>query len=76
MKTTSFAALSLPEWTEYMRELIQREGRAVRAATGNNTIEAKSLTENDWFSLPLPNGEPHFATTAERDQALTRIQTP
>jgi hypothetical protein len=38
MKTTSFAALSLPEWTEYMRELIQREGRAVRAATGNNTI--------------------------------------
>lgn len=71
-----FSALTLTEWTEYMRELIQREGRAVRAPAGNNTIEAKSLTENDWLSLPLPNGEPHFATTAERDQAFARIQTP
>lgn len=72
---THFAELSLPEWTEYMREIVQREGRAVRKGPAN-TIEAKSLKTNDWLSLPLPNSKPHFNTTAERDAALVRIQTP
>lgn len=76
MSTTRFSELTLPEWTEYMRELIQREGRPVRAGAGNNTIEAKCLFSNDWLSLPLPDGKPHFTTTAERDAALVRIQTP
>lgn len=77
--TTSkpFSALTLPEWADYMRELVQREGRAVRAGAGNTTIEAKSLTTDHWYSLPLPpDGKPFFTTTAERDAALARIQTP
>jgi hypothetical protein len=73
----SFAERTLPEWTEFMREIVQREGRAVRSGGANLTIEAKSLTTNDWFSLPLPpDGKPFFKTTAERDQALARIQEP
>lgn len=76
MSSTSFSQLTLAQWTEYMRELIQREGRPVRAGAGNNTIEAKCLFSNDWLSLPLPDGKPHFATTADRDAALARIQTP
>lgn len=76
MSTKPFAELTLPEWTEYMRELIQREGHAVRAGEGNATIEAKSLRTNEWLSLPLPGGKPEFPTTAERDKALARIQAP
>lgn len=77
MSTKPFSELTLPEWAEFIREIVQREGRAVRAGAGNNTIEAKSLTKNEWFTLPLPpDGKPHFPTTADRDQALARIQTP
>lgn len=77
MSTTGkpFSTLTLPEWTEYMRELVQREGRAVRSGEANLTIEAKSLTTDQWYSLPLPpDGKPFFNTTAECDAALTRIQ--
>jgi hypothetical protein len=72
-----FAALTLPEWADYMREILQREGRAVRSGGANLTIEAKSLTTDQWYSLPLPpDGKPQFTTTTDRDQALARILEP
>lgn len=87
MSTTTakpFSALNLAEWTEYMREIVKREGRAVRAGAAL-TIETKSLTKteatggtiNEWYSLPLPPlGKPHFPTVADRDTALARILEP
>jgi hypothetical protein len=87
MSTTTakpFAALNLTEWADYMREIVQREGRAVRAGAAL-TIETKSLTTteanggttNEWYSLPLPPvGKPHFPTVADRDTALARILAP
>lgn len=70
----SFSERTLPEWTEFMRELIQREGRAVRAGR-DNTIEVQSFNTGEWHSINLPHGKPFFTTTAERDAALKRIQT-
>lgn len=75
MSAKPFVELSLPEWTEFMREIVQRERHAVRAGEGA-TIEAKSLRTDQWLALNLPNGKPQFPTNTERDQALTRIQTP
>ncbi|MFA6962408.1 MAG: hypothetical protein WC205_16760 [Opitutaceae bacterium] len=71
----SFAERTLPEWTEFMRELIQREGRAVQAGR-DNTIEVQSFNTGEWHTINLTNGKPFFTTTAERDTALARIQTP
>jgi hypothetical protein len=79
MSTTAktFAQLNLTEWADYMREIVQREGRAVRSGESNLTIEAKSLTTDLWYSLPLPpDGKPHFPTTAARDTALATILKP
>lgn len=82
--TKPFSALNLTEWADYMREIVKREGRAVRAGAAL-TIEVKSLTTteatdvttNEWYSLPLPPlGKPHFPTAADRDTALTRILAP
>lgn len=79
-----FSALNLTEWADYMREIVKREGRAVRAGAAL-TIETKSLTAtettggttNEWYSLPLPPlGKPHFPTAADRDTALARILAP
>jgi len=82
--TKPFAALNLTEWAEYMRDIVQREGRAVRAGAALTietksltTTEANGITTNEWYSLPLPPlGKPHFPTVEARDIALDRIRTP
>ena len=60
----------LPEgWIEERREVIQREGYALRAGEGA-TIEIKSLTTNEWLRLALLDKATAFTTEAERDVVL------
>lgn len=60
----------LPEgWIEARREVIQREGYALRAGDGA-TIEIKSLTTNEWLRLALLDKATAFTTEAERDVVL------
>jgi hypothetical protein len=70
---TTAAAIArdqLPEgWIEERREVIQREGYALRAGDGA-TIEIKSLTNNEWLRLALPDKATAFTTEAERDVVL------
>jgi len=67
-----------PEWIAERRELIAREGRAVRGATtlaGGFTIEVKSLRTNTWHPLGWHHGAICFATQGERDQVLKQLYT-
>lgn len=67
-----------PEWIAERREVIRRDGYAVRAGEGN-TIELKSLTTNRWCVLTLPGGALAFAILLERDavlHALTSSKPP
>lgn len=76
----------LPEdWIAERREVVVREGYALRAGAGA-TIEIKSLTltvqlavddplkRNQWLRLALPDNAPAFATDADRDAVLTALQ--
>lgn len=68
------ARSQLPEgWIEERREVIQREGYALRAGAGA-TIEIKSLHTNEWLRLPLPDKAPAFTTEAERDGVMGELQ--
>lgn len=63
----------LPEgWIAERREIVQREGYALRASAGAS-IEIKSLTTNEWLRLALPEKAPSFATAAERDAVLAQL---
>jgi hypothetical protein len=63
----------LPEgWIAERREVIQREGYALRAGAGAS-IEIKSLTTNEWLRLALPDKAPAFTTEAERDAVLAQL---
>jgi len=64
-----------PAWIGMLREIVQRDGQAVRSGAGNS-IEARSLRTNEWMPIRLPDGTTEFPSTTERDQALARIQTP
>ncbi len=73
--TVTLAEIS-PEWIADRRELIAREGRAVRGATtlaGAFTIEVKSLRTNTWHPLGWHCGCVCFATQGERDQILQQL---
>ena len=74
------------EWIEQRREILAREGRAVRAGEGN-TIEVKSnrtlgviedrpVESNEWFYLTLPTGALAFQHTLERDAVLHALTQP
>lgn len=69
------------EWIETRRAIIARDGYAARAgevgvdlAGTPYTIELKSLTTNEWGRLTLPGGGTVFATAADRDAVLVRLQ--
>lgn len=76
-----------PEWIEERREIVAREGRALRPGRGAS-IEIKSLTPheqlaahdplwlNDWLLLALPGGATECRTPAERDTLLARLVAP
>lgn len=60
------------DWPATVREIARREGQPVRAGAANS-IEVKSLTDNQWRTLLLPNGAKGFATEADRDAILSQI---
>ncbi len=70
-----------PEWIALRREVIVRDGYAVRAGevgvdlSGEPfTIELKSLTTNQWGAIVLPGGAIAFTTAADRDAVLRKLQ--
>jgi hypothetical protein len=64
------------EWIALRREIVTREGRAVRAGAGNS-IDVATLRPGDaWATLTLPNEATQFTTAAERDAVLLQLQTP
>lgn len=72
--------LITPEWIELRREIIAREGHAVRAGevgvgqAGPYTIELKSLRTNEWGRIMLPGGATAFTSAADRDAVLRQLQ--
>jgi hypothetical protein len=60
------------DWPALVREIVRRDGQAVRAGAGNS-IEVKSLTTNQWLCLQLPGGAKSFATPEVRDAILAQI---
>ncbi len=64
------------DWIEERREIIAREGNAVRACASSLNIEVKSLRENRWLRLPLPCKAPSFSAAADRDFVLDEIIRP
>jgi hypothetical protein len=64
---------SFPEnWISDRREVILRDGYAVRAGNGAS-IEIKSLTTNEWMRLALPGGATAFTSIAERNRVLGEL---
>lgn len=63
-----------PEWIAERRGIILREGFATRGRAETRTIEVKSLTQDLWLKLTLPNGGYEFATAADRDAVLKQLQ--
>lgn len=62
------------DWIEERREVIAREGNAVRLATDSLNIEVKSLRADKWLRLPLPGTAPEFASHKEREFVFREIQ--
>lgn len=65
------------EWLAARREVIVRDGYALRAGAAGS-IEIKSLTTNEWLRLALPGDTgavvSTFATVADRDAVLRQLQ--
>ncbi len=64
-----------PEWLAERREIIARDGVAVRAGLGP-WIEVQSINTGAWLKLALPGGAVEFMTFAERDAALAELHAP
>lgn len=62
-----------PEWIALVRDIIVREGRAVRGPADRPVIEVKGLRDNSWRSLKLYSSAHAFATTADRDAVLKQL---
>lgn len=73
MKPPVTAADCSEEWIAVRREIIAREGRAVRGELMRCAIEVKSLIENTWHPLMLPNGAITFGSVQDRDRVLARL---
>ena len=69
------AAATIPaEWTDIAREIVRRDGYAVRGRGDEPTIEVKSLTSNRWCLLGLPGGGTAFASFEDRNLVLNLIR--
>jgi len=67
------ALAALPAtWPATVREIVQREGAAMRAGAGAS-IEVQSINTGEFMPLLLPGGAMEFATAAERDAVLAQI---
>lgn len=77
MSKNTITAEEVPDdWVMVVRELIQREGRALRGPVDRPTIEVKSLTTNQWSPLMLWSSAMAFETIADRDKVLAKILAP
>lgn len=63
-----------PEWIAERREIVGRDGFALRAGDRRATIEVKSLVTNEWCVLTLPGGAQEFASPYTRDAVLLELQ--
>ena len=72
-KHTLVAADVPPEWIAVVREIIQREGRALRGPADRAIIESKCLRTNAWRPVLLFSSAAAFSTTADRDAVLKQI---
>lgn len=77
MSKNAIAAEEVPDdWILVVRELIQREGRALRGPADRATIEVKSLRNNSWGPVMLFSSAMAFETIADRDVVLAKILAP
>jgi hypothetical protein len=58
------------EWIEERREVIARDGFAVRACAASNNIEVQSQRTGEWMLFRLPGNSPEFALTDDRNKVL------
>lgn len=81
MSARPFVTLDLvsPEWLAERREVIVREGFALRAAPIAARIEIKTqraepaTPPNTWVALTLPGGSLDFLKLADRDAVLRQL---
>jgi hypothetical protein len=59
-------------WIAERREIILRDGYALRAGAGN-TIEANRYHDGNWRVITLPNEATTFVTETDRDAVLARL---
>lgn len=64
------------EWIDVCRQTINDNGYAVRASGLHPMIEIKSLRNNAWGPLGLPDGGYLFTSFGERNLAMTRLLAP
>lgn len=72
-KTPVTAESIAQDWTAMVREIILREGQPVRMISKTLTIEIKSLHDNIWRPLMLPEGGFVFVSDEERKLIYERI---
>ncbi len=60
-----------PWWLHQVREIVVRDGHALRAGFPEITIEVQNINRPDvWQPLNLQSNTCHFATEQDRDQIL------
>lgn len=65
----------IPEgWAEMVREIIVRDGNALRASPITPSIEVKSLITNKWHPLGLPGGGTTFVSYGDRNFMFHKLQ--
>lgn len=65
-----------PDWIAERRAFVARDGFALRGGTGRTggfTIEVKSLVDNEWRVLELPDLARAFALERDRDSVLRAL---
>ena len=79
---TTFRTIALPpiayaelpaEWVDERREVIAREGYALREGSAFS-VEIKSLTNNRWLTLPLPGKASGFTDAQQLALALAALR--
>lgn len=62
------------EWIGIVREIVSREGRAMRLGGLHPTIQFKDLATNVWRNIELPGGGVLFADWTERNLVAKRLE--
>jgi hypothetical protein len=62
-----------PAWLQLRREIVLRDGHALRAATRSNQIEVQAINTGTWHPLTLPGDVTLFATVDDRDAVLRML---